>query len=236
MKLPESAIGTAKAFGWKTYSVRRRDKEPLLGFIVEALEGRGCKIISVSSPSLAPFYIVYENASGLRRGLLAYAFFANSKQTLHRPDDEHRFQIKYGSGLKGILEVAVDPSALVTTIFLGIDTIRQVFVAADPLMHNPSPMSRSLEFKSAMVQEIMKSGWVAWERDRHVPKTNTRPTPSFDEDFRTEIIIGGKKNHLVDLIELEQIALGLTPASGISLLKRLLKTALNVSAIFLTNC
>jgi hypothetical protein len=211
MKPPESGSGTAKALGWKTYSVRRSDKEPLLRFILEALETSGCRIVYASSPDRAPFYIVFETSSGQRNGLLAYAFFANTKPTQNRPTDEHRFQIKYGSELTGILTVAVDPHELVTTVFLGIDPERGIFIAADPLMHNPSPMSRSIEFKSATVSDILSKGWVAWERDRRPPKTRGRPTPVFDEDVRTEVLIGARKDRLFDLIQLEQIARGLDP-------------------------
>jgi hypothetical protein len=78
-------------------------------------------------------------------------------------------------------------------------------------MHNPSPMSRSIEFKAHTVSEIIDEGWIAWERDRHAPKTSTRPTPIFEEDMRTEVLIGGTKDRLLDLIQLEQIALGLDP-------------------------
>jgi hypothetical protein len=166
MRFPESATGAAKAFTWKTYSVRRADKEPLLKFITEGLEVRGCRVLFASPPSQAPFYIVFETPSGERRGVLAYAFFANARVTRNRPEDEHRFQIKYGSQLKGILHVAIDPYSLITTIFLGIDAERGVFIAADPAMNNPSPMSRSIEFKSENVEAILKNGWAAWERDR----------------------------------------------------------------------
>jgi hypothetical protein len=211
MRLPESGTGTAKALGWKTYSVRRADKEPLLRFILEALEMRGCRVLHASTPDRAPFYIVYETYSGQRNGLLAYAFFANTKPTRNRPPDEHRFQIKYGGELSGILRVVVDPNELITTIFLGIDAERGVFVAADPLMHDPSPMSRSIEFKSSTVSDILSKGWIAWERDRHSPKTRERPTPVLDEDVRTEVLVGGRKDRLFDLVQLEQIARGLDP-------------------------
>jgi hypothetical protein len=101
MKPPESAIGTAQAFGWKTYGVSRADKEPLLRFIVEALQMRGCRVINTPLLNRAPFYIVYETPTGERRGLLAYAFFANSEPTRNRPSDEHRFQIKYAANSGG---------------------------------------------------------------------------------------------------------------------------------------
>jgi len=211
MDSPESSAGIGSPLSWKTYSVSSADKKPLQEFILDASELRGCKVVSASPTNRAPFYIVFETPEGQRSGLLAYAFFANTKPTLHRPQDEHRFQIKYGSELRGILEVAVDPRALITTIFLGIDPERGIFVAADPLMHNPSPMSRSIEFKAQTVTEITEKGWLAWERDRHQPKTSTRRTPDLDQDMRTEVLIGGRKEHLLDLIQLEQIARGLDP-------------------------
>ncbi|MEJ2625696.1 MAG: hypothetical protein P8Z80_14480, partial [Pseudolabrys sp.] len=64
MSTPESASGSAKAFTWKTYSVGRADKEPLLRFIIEGLESRGCRILSSSPPNQAPYYIVFVTPSG----------------------------------------------------------------------------------------------------------------------------------------------------------------------------
>src|SRR3546814_14614004 len=114
------------ALEWNGYSVSRVDKEPLLAFVVKALRMRDCSIVYASEPNRAPFYIVFDTPSGERQGLLVYAFFANSRLTANRPRDEHRFQIKYGSKLKGILEVACDPSNLVTTLFLGIDPAEEI--------------------------------------------------------------------------------------------------------------
>src|SRR5665213_3396099 len=104
MSHPESAIGTARAFTWKTYSVSAAEKSLLLKFIVDGLEERGCRIVSTSPSDRAPFYIVFDSPSGERHGVLAYAFRANSKLTTNRPPDEHRFQIKYGGELKGVLD------------------------------------------------------------------------------------------------------------------------------------
>ncbi|WP_137046035.1 hypothetical protein [Pseudolabrys sp. FHR47] len=211
MKTPESASGRAKALTWKTYSVRRADKIPLLNFVIEGLEQQRCRIIFKSEPDEAPFYIVFETPAGDRQGVLVYAFFANAKPTRNRPDDEHRFQVKYGGELRGVLEIAVDPHSLITTIFLGIDPERDIFIAADPLMNNPSPMSRSIEFKSKNVEEILDRGWAAWERDYRQPKTRSRPTPDFDADKRIQVLVGGRKDRIFDLIQLEQMALGFDP-------------------------
>ncbi len=211
MSLPESAIGIESALGWKTYPVSRRAKDPLLRFIIGGLEMRGCRVLSAPEPNRAPLYVVFETPGGERHGILAYAFLANTRLTRNRPDDEHRFQIKYGSELKGILEITIDPHALITTIFLGIDPMRGVFVAADPLMNNPSPMSRSVEFKTEHIDMILTSGWAAWERERRRPKTKDRPVADVDEDTRIQVLVGGTQEHLLDLILLERIARGLDP-------------------------
>jgi hypothetical protein len=221
--LPDSSAGIAAALEWKTYRVRRRDKAALLKFIPDGLTVRGCRILSATDPGQAPFYIVFETPAGERHAVLAYAFQAGAKETGGRPPDEHRFQIKYGSELRGVLEVAVDHSCLVTTIFVGIDLERRVFVAADPLMNAPSPMSRSVEFKAHHVAEILRQGWLAWERDRRAPKTRTRPTPEMDEDARIQVLVGGTQDRVHDLIVLERLALGLDPGERHLIADRLAK-------------
>lgn len=63
---------------------------------------------------------------------------------------------------------------------------------------------------SAIARAFMRRGTRA-PRDRHPPKTRGRPTPVLDEDVRTEVLIGARKDRLFDLIQLEQIARGLDP-------------------------
>lgn len=211
MSNDDVSVGEEKAFSWKVYSVSARDKEPLLQFIREALEARGCTIQHASAANRAPFHLVLDLPGGERLSVLVYAFLANSKATRNRPADEHRFQIKYGGDLSGVLDVAVDPLGVTTTIFIGIDRERRLFIAADPLMNNPSPMSRSVEFKADHVTQIMDTGWTAWERERREAKTTTRRAFELLPDMRTEILIGGKQERLLDLIMLERIARGLDP-------------------------
>lgn len=211
MELPDVSAGVLNALEWKTYSVSRAAKEPLLAFVVDGLRSRGCHVLFKSDAGKAPFYIVIESPGGERHGLLVYAFLANSKTTRNRPDDEHRFQIKYGGNLKGVLDVAVDPHELITTIFLGVDLERGIFVAADPLMNTPAPMSRSVEFKRSNVAQILDEGWAAWERPRRPARAKSRPAYELDDDLRTEVLVGGRKDRLLDLVLLERIARGLDP-------------------------
>ena len=200
------SVGVERSFFWKVYSVSAQDKELLLHFIRDALEQRGCIIRHVSAANRAPFHFVLDLPGGERLSVLAYAFRANFKETKNRPPDEHRFQIKYGGDLKGVLDVAVDPLGVTTTIFFGIDLERGIFVAADPRMNDPSPMSRSIWFKTANVETVLQDGWSAWERDRREAKTTTRRATELDPDVRTEVLIGGRPERLLDLIMLERVA------------------------------
>jgi hypothetical protein len=207
----DSALGDAHHFSWTSYRVSPAQKSPLLRFISEALEMRGCRLVYVSEAKRAPFFIVFDLPSGERQAILAYAFFANAKATKNRPVDEHRFQVKLGSDLTGVLDVAIDQTGLVTTIFLGIDPERGVFVAADPAMNTPAPMSRSIEFKEHYIECVLADGWFVWERVRHPPKTKHRRAFEFNNDARIEILVGGRKERLLDLIALERVAAGLDP-------------------------
>lgn len=209
--IPDSEPDIQSSLRWRTYSVQRARKAPLLEFVLNALSGRGCQILHASQPDRAPFYIVFETPAGERQGILVYAFLANARVTTNRPADEHRFQVKYGSDLKeGFLEVAIDPHHLITTLFMGIDLERGFFVSVDPVMNTPAPMSRSIEFKASNVEEVLDTGWAAWERDRRPGKSRIRPTADL-EDFRTEVLLGARQDRLLDAIALERIARGLDP-------------------------
>lgn len=88
---------------YKSYSVSRRHKQPLLDFVLSSLRTCGCTLLHHTSPAEAPFRITFEAPDGERMGIIAYAFFANSKKTRNRPVDEHRFQVKYRSGIVEVI-------------------------------------------------------------------------------------------------------------------------------------
>src|SRR5579885_3511580 len=117
---------------YRTYKVQASARRPLIDFMRGALEASGCRIIRFSDPTEAPFRFTFETPEGERMGVVAYAFLANSKLTKNRPDDEHRFQVKYGPDDKTLHTIWSDPFSLYTTLFVGIDPERGVFVGADP--------------------------------------------------------------------------------------------------------
>lgn len=185
-------------FEYRKWSVQRSAKQPLLDFLVDGLKASGCSILSTSDPSHAPFLITYETPMGERQGVLAYAFFANSRLTRNRPEDEHRFQIKYGSDTQAVLPLERDPSQLLTTIFVGIDTERRLMVGADPVLHDGTPMFISLEFKRSHVEQVLRNGWHAWERES-----------SRREGEPVEVLVGVTQTNVLEFIKFERLALGL---------------------------
>ena len=183
---------------YRRFSVSPRKKKPLLDFILTALEGAGCRIIQHTAPDTAPFKISFATPAGERLGVIAYAFFANSKLTKNRPKDEYRFQLKYGGKKDGKEhELWQDPYGLYTTILIGISPDGGFFIGADPVLHNPTKLFISLELKQAFVDEIQSKGWATWERERRKKS----------EDL-VEILVGGRRESLLDFIRFEREAMG----------------------------
>ena len=182
---------------YRTWSVSRRDREPLLEFLLEGLRAHGCRIIYSPLPTQAPFRITFETPAGERLGIVVYAFYANSKPTRNRPDDEYRFQVKYGTKDGQLHPLWQDPFGLYTTLFIGINPEEGFFVAADPVLHSPTKLFISIEFKHRHVEQVLKAGWSAWERDRR----GTHPEP-------IEVLVGGRQEALLRLIRFEREAVG----------------------------
>lgn len=184
---------------YREYSVSARHKEPLLRFLLEGFRKAGCQIIKASEPNMAPFRITIETPSSERIGLVCYAFLANSRRTRNRPEDEHRFQVKYGSKDGKLLRPFQDPFGLYTTMFLGINSEDGFLVGADPAMHSPSKLFISVEFKQEHADKICRAGWHAWERSK-IESPLSEPV---------EVLVGCKQDRLLDYVRFERMAQGL---------------------------
>lgn len=183
---------------YRVYGVRRKDREPLLEFIHEALAASGCRVLHSSEPDHAPFRISFETATGERMGILAYAYFAGRKPTRNRPSDEYRFQLKYGGKLShNVHDLWQDPYGLYTTLLVGISPSERFFVGFDPVLHSPTKHFISLEFKTSFVEEILDKRWAWRERDRR--KKSEDPV---------EVVVGGAPSTFLDFIRFEREAKG----------------------------
>jgi len=187
---------------YPTFRVQRRDREPLLRFIVQGLHAAGCRVIFASEPDTAPFRVTFETPAGERMGVLAYAFLANRRVTRNRPCDERRFQIKYGSDTRETHELWQDPLGLYTTLLIGIDTSDGFFVSADPVQNSPTRFFKSIEFKDSHAEEIQRKAWHVWER-----YSSFKPKRPEDAE-RYEVLVGGRQSELLRLIRFEREALG----------------------------
>lgn len=178
------------------YRVQADDREPLIAFMVDALRAEGCRIIHQSSPTQAPFRITFETPAGERLGIIAYAFLATFTPTKNRPEDEHSFQVKYGSKDGKLHDLWQDPYGLYVTLFLGINPKLGLFVGADPVLHSPTKFFIRIEFKQEHVDEILRRGWFAWERKRRSPGEPV------------EALVGGTARSFLRYVRFERDALG----------------------------
>ncbi|WP_265595429.1 hypothetical protein [Verrucomicrobium sp. BvORR106] len=182
---------------FKLYTVDRNKRTALVDYISEALRACGCRLLFSPDPGTAPYRFTFELPDGERMGIVAYAFFANRKETINRPQNEHRFQVKYGTDDKLEHEIWQDPYGLYTTLFLGIDPERGTFVGADPNLHNPTRFFKSIEYKDRHSSEILTTGWHAWERDRRN-----------DSSAPVEILVGGTSMSFLNYVKFEREAKG----------------------------
>jgi hypothetical protein len=184
---------------YRRYRVSVRDRRPLLTYIQEALELCGCTLLNASQPNEAPFRLTFEAPNGERMGILVYAFLANSRATLNRPSDEHRFQVKYGSKDGQRHELWQDPFQLYTTLLVGINPELGFFVGADPVLHSPTRFFISIELKDRDVQAILEHGWASWERAKR----------SGGLDDPIELMVGGTAESFLRYVRFERAAKGL---------------------------
>lgn len=204
----------------RRYRVARREK--IVRRILTALEQCGAEITREPNPYRAPFEIGLVTPEGDHIQLVVYAFTAKKYNQKGRPADEHRFQVKYGSGtdFKEYHSLYFDRSGAKTTIFLGvgIEEDEGVFVACDPAMHHPTWFSRSIEFKTHHVASARRLGWFNWERERSdVRRKHPRPLAS----FQAEALLAFTPRNFLQYVHFERLATGLPPGERILLASRM---------------
>jgi hypothetical protein len=180
----------------REYGVSAQDRAPLVDFMIEALRAARCRIIHQPDPSVAPFRVTFETPAGERMGIVAYAYLATFTPTRNRPEDEHSFQIKYGSKDGKLHELWQDPYGLYVTLLLGINPGRGFFVGADPVLHGLTKFFIRVEFKQAHVDDTLRLGWHAWERVR---RQGGEPV---------EVLVGGTAQSFLRYVRFEREALG----------------------------
>jgi len=184
---------------FETFRVQKRARAVLVDFMKSALIESGCAIIRSSPENEAPFRVTFVPPWGGRMGIVAYAFLANQKVTKNRPQDEHRFQLKYSSNDGRLHEIWQDPYGLYTTLLVGINPQRGFFIGADPVLNSPTRFFISKEFKETHVDRILADRWFAWDRDQR-PKRHQVDL----ETQSVETMVGATPKHLLKYVLFER--------------------------------
>ena len=132
---------------------------------------------------------------------------STSRTVKHRPDDEARFQLKYGSKNGQYHWLFLDETRQWITMLAGIDVEQGVIVSCDPIIHNPTLMFISIEYKDAEADRSRRRGWHTWQREKTLANRRDRRKPSDP----VEVLVGCTQDRLLDLVLFERAARGLSP-------------------------
>jgi len=176
-------------------------------FIERAIERSGGRVLASSGPSTAPLFLGVEAKDGARIGICAYVFLANRRDTRHRPQDEHRLQVRYGdvndpAWRRRSHPVGFDPLDVDVTIVIGAHLEAEVIVGLDPLVYDPLPIGISVFFKDTDIAATKRVGWHVWERDN--VSGVRRPTPR--TALGVETLVGFRPKRLLDYVRFERDA------------------------------
>jgi hypothetical protein len=172
-------------------------------------------VVASTGPSTAPLFLGAEAVDGERLCLCAYVLLANRRETRHRPNDEHRLQLRFGdvndpAWRAQVHPVGFDPLGADVTVVVGAHLEADLLIGLDPLVYDPLPIGISVFFKDAEIDEARRSGWHVWERD-NISGTR-RPTPR--TELGVETVVGFVPERLLDYVRFERDAqaLWLDPA------------------------
>ncbi len=189
----------------RAYAVtKRRD---LFVAISLAIEASGGRILYSSAHTRAPFYFGVETEREERLGLLIYPFRFKKLAIKNRPSDENRGQLRLGSESSWLEThpVAFDVAGVDTTLVLGIDPERSIFIGLDPHLWDPLPLGISFYAKDSDLDAMGADGWHAWQKDNRAG--NKRETARSESGL--ESMVAFRPNRLLDFARLERRAVDL---------------------------
>lgn len=179
-----------------------QNRADLHDFLLNAVEASGGRVLYASEPNRAPVYIGVQLASDERMGMLVYPFRITNNEIAHRPPDEVRGQLRYGSEKSWLREhpVGRDIAGVDVTMILGIDPLAEVAVGLDANLWDPLPMGISFYLKQADVDAARAAGWHVWEK-KNRPGTKRVDARS---PLNLETVVAFTPEHLVDYARLER--------------------------------
>ena len=196
---------TREAIGGRVYapSYRVSGRGDLLDFLEAAVRSSGGRVIASSEATRAPFIIGTEAPTGERIGLAVYAFRSSMERVRGRNPKEHRIQIRYGgeSTWGGDHHLGKDPLGVDSTLVLGLDLARDVFIGLDAQAYTPLPMGISFEYTQDNVDAIHRDGWTVWERANRAGRRRSKARVD-----GLETVVGFEPDRLLDFALFEREA------------------------------
>jgi hypothetical protein len=173
-----------------------RQAERLLACLTDTLTRSGCELIRVEGPANGAFRLSYEDAFLHRAGLLG-------RLIALRADGRNP------GGANATVTVPEEPSfrsptapdhfGLFTSVLLGVDPSRDLFVAFDPARHFPEDEPLRVSISSSPLRRVLAQGWHVWEREEY-----ERDGTGF-----AETLVGFTAPNLVRYVLFERLAAGL---------------------------
>lgn len=188
-----------RGFG-EVYRVQNRTD--LHDFLVQAVEASGGRVLYASDPGRAPVYLGVQLDSDERIGMLVYPFRVTHNKIRHRPDDEVRGQLRYGSEetWKRDHPIGRDIAGVDVTMILGIDLATGVILGLDANLWDPLPMGISFYAKTAEIEQAQDAGWHVWEKvNRSGNKRTEARSPT-----SLETVVAFTPDRLIDYARLER--------------------------------
>ena len=185
--------------------------------IRKSIADSGGRVVWESLHTRVPFYFGVQTDKAERLGLLIYPVRLTNVKTAKRPDGEHHAQVKFGPSSEWRSEVhpvAFDMARVDTTLFLGINADRELFVGLDPALWNPMPLGVSFYAYDRDFAQMGEDGWHAWEVDT---RNGTRNDARAPEGFESRVAFSSDR--LLDFARFEGRAtdLGLDTALRVNL-------------------
>jgi hypothetical protein len=181
---------------------RVQGRADLHGFLVDAVEASGGRLLYSSDAKRAPVFLGVQLDSDERIGMLVYPFRITRNTIKNRPNDEVRGQLRYGSEVSWTREhpVGRDIAGVDVTMIIGVDIDDGVLLGLDANLWDPLPMGISFYAKDAEIQAAKRAGWHVWEKiNRGGTKRSQPRSPT-----RLETLVAFTPDRLIDFARLER--------------------------------
>lgn len=171
---------------------RSRQPEGLLACLTGTLARSGCELLHVDGSAKGAFRLSWEDLLLQRAGLRGLLV-----PLVRR--DRNPGSADATLKIAGTSTSDTDPFGLFTSVLLGVDPSRDLFIAFDPARHFPEDEPLRVSISAALLRRVLAQGWHAWEREVY-----ERDGTGF-----AETLVGFTAPHLVRYVLFERLASGL---------------------------